>query len=169
MYHLLVSRRVHRMWKAANAADLDTVLADFAPTFEYSSLAGDTALSAECTTIDELTTHFVTAALTFPGTVFTVNSVMVAGWPNLTRVVAVIDVAAPLPDGTQYVNQMVQYIHLKWGKVVKVRALLDLQKLEDGLARLAAATEDAAPAPAPVASIGGENVAAVVPLAEVAR
>jgi ketosteroid isomerase-like protein len=166
MYHLLVAHRVRLMWKAANAADLDTVLADFAPTFEYTSLAGDTPLSAECTTLDELTEHFVTAALTFPGTVFDVDSVLVNGWPWFTRVVAVVDVTAPLPDGSRYVNQMVQYVHLRWGKVVRVRALLDVQKLEDALARVG--VDNSAPATtSSVGAVGAEPLVGATPLATV--
>ena len=138
MYRRLVERQIRRLWEAANQADLDTVLAQFAPEFHYVGLAAGTPLAADCHTLDELREHLVTVAVTFPGVHYHVNAVMVGGWPHHTRVITVVDVQAPLADGTRYVNQIVQHVRLRWGKVVEARALLDLQKVQDALARQSA-------------------------------
>jgi ketosteroid isomerase-like protein len=138
MYRRLVEHRIRQLWDAANRGDLDAILDNFAARFSYVGLAGDTPLSTECHTVDELRDHLVTVATTFPGVRYDVASVMAGGWPHHTRVMTVIDVHAPLADGTRYANQIVQYVQLRWGKVTEARGIVDVQKVHDALARQAA-------------------------------
>lgn len=152
MYRHYVAYRVKKMWQAVNRSDLAAVLAEFAPRFEYRSLAGDTPLSGVCHDVGELGAHLATAALALPGATYEVETVIATGWPSRTRAVAVVEVVAPRPDGTRYYNEIVQHVVLRWGKVVEVTQLLDVQKLEAALA-VTAPTEGPEPAgsaPGPV-------------------
>jgi ketosteroid isomerase-like protein len=134
MYRRFVEYRTKKLWEAVNRSDLDAVLAEFAPVFEYRSHAGDTPLSGVSRTREELANHLATVALALPSATYTVETVIASGWPQRTRTVTVVEVVAPLPDGSRYYNEIVQHVILRWGKVVEVTQLLDVQKREAALA-----------------------------------
>jgi len=54
----------------------------------------------------------------FPGVRFEVRDVIVAGWPWNTRVAVRLGIDATLADGSPYRNEAVQWIRLRWGKLV---------------------------------------------------
>jgi ketosteroid isomerase-like protein len=69
----------------------------------------------------------------FPGIQFTVRHVIVQGWPWNTLVATQLSVAAPRADGSMYQNEAMQFLHLRWGKVVEDRLYEDTYKLASEL------------------------------------
>ena len=52
-----------------------------------------------------------------PGLRLNLTNLVVAGWPWNTTVVARLAVTATLADGTPYVNEAIQWIRLRWGRM----------------------------------------------------
>jgi ketosteroid isomerase-like protein len=133
VYRAIVAARVRRAWRQMAAHDHEAVLAQFAPRFEY-RFAGDHALGGVRHTREAQDAWFRRLFRLFPDIRFSVRDVLVAGWPWRTRVVALIDVAAPIDGG--YRNEVAQTIELRWGRITRVTTLEDTQKLAAALERL---------------------------------
>ncbi len=69
----------------------------------------------------------------FPGIQFTVHEVIVQGWPWNTLVATRLSIAAPRADGSVYRNEAMQFVRLRWGKVVEDRLHEDTYKLANEL------------------------------------
>jgi len=69
----------------------------------------------------------------FPGIQFTVRHVIVQGWPWNTLVATQLSVAAPRADGSMYRNEVMQFLHLRWGKVVEDRLYEDTWSVSWGV------------------------------------
>jgi hypothetical protein len=55
--------------------------------------------------------------------------VIVQGWPWNTLVATRLAIAAPRADGSVYQNEAMQFLRLRWGKVVEDRLHEDTYKL----------------------------------------
>lgn len=82
-----------------------------------------------------------------PGAKFDVRAVLVNGGPWNTRIAVRSQVSGPLPDGERYENTVYQFMTLKWGKVVSVETVEDLQVLERALRAVADSGNEEALAP----------------------
>ena len=69
----------------------------------------------------------------FPGIQFTIHQVIVQGWPWNTLVATRLSIAAPRSDGGAYRNEAMQFLRLRWGKVVEDRLHEDTYKLVNEL------------------------------------
>jgi hypothetical protein len=69
----------------------------------------------------------------FPGIQFTIYKVIVQGWPWNTLVATRLSIAAPRSDGSAYLNEAMQFLRLRWGKVVEDRLYEDTYKLVNEL------------------------------------
>src|SRR5260370_28716325 len=69
----------------------------------------------------------------FPGIQYTVHQVIVQGWPWNTLVATRLSVAAPRADGSVYQNDVMQFLRLRWGKVVEDHLYEDTYKLVNEL------------------------------------
>jgi len=56
-------------------------------------------------------------------------SMIVQGWPWNTLVATRLSIAAPRRDGSLYENEALQFLRLRWGKVVEDRLYEDTYKL----------------------------------------
>jgi ketosteroid isomerase-like protein len=139
MYKLIVAHLVRRVWDALNEGDCEPVLKGFARRFRYENIAADHALGGTFTTPEQMAEHFELLFRLMPDLRFTVEDVLVRGWPGRTTVIVDVGVAATLPDGTPYTNQLVQHMQLRWGKVTDVRALIDNVRARAAVERLTAA------------------------------
>ena len=142
MYKRIVAHQVRQVWQALNHRDTAPVLDGFAPEFLYENVAADHAFGGTFRSRRDLETHFATMFRLLPEVEFTVRDVLVAGWPGSTTVVARVAITAPLPDGSTYANELVKHMRLRWGRVTRVRALVDNVLAEDACRRLAAAGLD---------------------------
>src|SRR5258708_17157572 len=69
----------------------------------------------------------------FPGIQYTVHQVIVQGWPWNTLVATRLSVAAPRADGSVYQNDVMQFLRLRWGKVIEDHLYEDTYKLVNEL------------------------------------
>jgi ketosteroid isomerase-like protein len=79
----------------------------------------------------------------FPDARFTVDDVVVQGWPWATRAVALVPVDRP----GGYRNEVARTIDLRRGRITRITTLEDTKKLSDVLAALAARGVDEAARP----------------------
>jgi hypothetical protein len=74
-----------------------------------------------------------------PGLRLTLADLVVVGWPWNTTVVARLTVTATLADGTPYANEAIQWIRLRWGRMIDDYVLEDTARLAAALRQQAAA------------------------------
>ena len=104
------------------------------------NFVGHTAFGADLRGRDAFLAWFRAAAERLPGLTFEVRDVVVGGWPWNTRVAVRLAISAPLPDGTTYGNEGVQWLRRRWGRMVDDWVLEDtiaLQQALDQTARVA--------------------------------
>jgi ketosteroid isomerase-like protein len=135
MYRTIVARRVRTAWDRLGRGDYEYVLDQFAPAFTH-SFAGEHSLGGERTSRDAQRAWFERLFRLLPGVTFTVEDVLVRGWPWRTRAVALIRISAAVVD-QPYENEVAQTIELRWGRITRIHNLEDTQKLADALERLA--------------------------------
>lgn len=141
----LVARRVRGAWSHLGAGDYRFVLDQFAPNFKH-SFAGEHSLGGERHSLERQRAWFERLFRVLPGARFSVEDVLVRGWPWRTRAVALVTVHATIADHP-YENEFVQTIDLSWGRITQIHNLEDTQKLAAALERLAAVGVDEAVAP----------------------
>jgi ketosteroid isomerase-like protein len=84
----------------------------------------------------------------FPGISIEPVAIAVNSWPWNTLVATRFTVRADLPDGSRYRNEGMQYLRLRFGKIVEDRLYEDTKALVDALAVLARlGNEEATAAP----------------------
>jgi len=148
MFKVIVAQQVRSVWQALDRRDRRPVLRGFARTFVYENVAADHAFGGTFRTVEQMDRHFDILFGLLPDVTFEVCDIVVAGHPALTRVVVRVRLTASLPDGTPYVNDLVQYLHLRWGKVVAVRAMVDNVRAQRACDQLEAAGRLVASVPA---------------------
>ena len=139
MYAIIVRRRSRRLYAALNRSDPRPMLDSFAPRFAYTFVGDRHPLAGTRRTREDMTAQLERVLRLFPGIRFTVRDVLVNGWPWHTRVGIVLAVRATLRDGSDYRNDIVQLLELRWGRVHRVRTVIDTARLTDAFRRLAAA------------------------------
>ncbi len=138
MYHRFVAAQVRKAFAEITAGNWEAMVQGMAPTFTY-RFYGDHALSGERHTHEALRRWWQRAFRLLPETRFTVDEILVSGWPWNTRVATAVTVDCGLADGTRYQNVVNQFIRMRWGKITEVRTLEDTAVLQAALDRLAAA------------------------------
>jgi ketosteroid isomerase-like protein len=149
MYRAIVARRVRTAWEHLARGDFEHVLDQLAPAFTH-SFAGDHALGGQRSSRGAQRAWFERVFRLLTGIEFTVEDVLVRGWPWRTRAIALIGVRADVA-GQPYENEVTQTIDLRWGRITAIHNLEDTQRLAATLERLAAAGLDEARA-APILS-----------------
>jgi ketosteroid isomerase-like protein len=147
MYKTLVRRRVRSMYAAMNGGDYGPLLNCFAPEFAYTFVGDEHPLAGTRRSRAKMQAQFERVLRLFPGINFTVREVVMNGMPWDTRVGVAIGVRAQLRDGTQYENDIVQLLRMRWGRVTRVRTVIDTGRLKEAFGRLAAAGIAEATAP----------------------
>lgn len=145
MYHRIVAQRVRGTFSALNDGDAEAMVRGLAPRFRY-RFHGDHALAGERSNATTIRAWWERVFRLFPHLRFHPTDVVVAGWPWDTRVATSVVVATTLMDGTPYRNQMMQFMRLRWGRIIEIETLEDTQHLAAILAGLAAAGVDEATA-----------------------
>jgi hypothetical protein len=70
---------------------------------------------------------------------FTIEEVIVVGWPWNTRIAARVRVHAVLEDGAAYDNIFMQNLSMRWARITEIHTLEDTATLQAALDKLAAA------------------------------
>ncbi len=132
MYPTIVRRIVRRSFRALSAGDYEQVVRQFHPHVLF-SFAGPAPLGGERSGVGAVREWFQRLYSYFPGIQFTVQQVLVQGWPWNTLVATRLSIAAPRLDGSMYENEAVQFLRLRWGQVVEDRLYEDTFKLDHEL------------------------------------
>jgi ketosteroid isomerase-like protein len=134
MYVAIVRRIVRNGFRALSMGNYEQVLQQFHPQVVL-SFAGSSPIGGEHHGIDAARAWFAQLFSLFPGVQFTVHDVIVQGWPWNTYVATRFSLTAPHSDGSPYENEGMQFLRLRWGKVMEDRLYEDTQKLERELQR----------------------------------
>jgi ketosteroid isomerase-like protein len=134
MYKIVVKAIVRRGFRAISRGDFDAVLGMFTPKSRF-WFAGDHALSGERRGREEVRAWFEETWARFPGLQIEARDVLVNGWPWDTRIASHLRIHAVLQDGRPYENAGMQYVHLRWGKIVEDLIYEDTQKIAAELER----------------------------------
>ena len=94
------------------------------------SFAGPAPLGGERRGVEAVREWFQRVFSYFPGLQFTVQQVIVQGWPWNTLIATRLSIAAPRADGSTYQNEAMQFLRLRWGKVVEDHLNEDTFKLD---------------------------------------
>lgn len=136
MYHFFVRQRLKQVFAKLNAGDFAFIRAQFHPRARH-WFSGRHALSGERRGPHDIGRWYERLGTVFPGIRFTVEKLVVAGWPWRTLAVAewrdeVADrQGRPLPNAGTFV------IELRWGRVTDFRVYCDTAQLELNLGVLA--------------------------------
>src|SRR5215471_7840030 len=128
MYKAIVRRNVCKSFRALSAGNDDQVLRQFHPQVIF-SFAGPAPLGGERRGVEAVREWFQRLFSYLPGIQFTVHRVIVQGWPWNTLVATRLSVAAPCADGSMYENEAMQFLHIRWGKIVEDHLFEDTYKL----------------------------------------
>jgi ketosteroid isomerase-like protein len=138
MYRMIVASKARAMWRRIAAGDVAAAGELAHPDMRF-RFVGDTALGTDVRGKDAFLAWFRTVGQRLPGLTFQVEDTLVGGWPWNTRVAVRLAISAPLPDGTTYRNQAVQWLRLRWGRMVDDWVLEDTLALQQALDHLASA------------------------------
>ncbi|WP_051766494.1 nuclear transport factor 2 family protein [Saccharothrix syringae] len=132
MYHAVVRAKVRRLWERVGAGDHLAAVRLAAPDVRF-KFVGEPPLGAEFTGRDRLEQWFRGMQEVLPGLRITLVDVVVRGWPWRTTVVTRLTMAGTLADGGEYRNEGVQWVTLKWGRMVDDYVLEDTARLAEAL------------------------------------
>lgn len=134
MYHAIVRARVRRLWLRVGSGDFGPAVAMAAQDLHF-DFKGDTAISGRLSGPAAFEDWFERLFDTFPGLRLDLTDVIVRGWPWRTTVVVRLTVSATLADGTDYRNEAVQWVLLRWGRMTVDEVFEDTLALNRALDR----------------------------------
>jgi ketosteroid isomerase-like protein len=137
MYRSIVAARTRKVWRQINAGNLDAPVRMAAEDLRF-TFVGGTPLGASFVGRDQFREWFQGVFDRFPDVRFEVRDVVVGGSPWRTRVAVRLTITASLADGTPYANQAVQWITLRWGRMIDDWVIEDTLALDDACRRQAA-------------------------------
>ncbi|MCX4668006.1 nuclear transport factor 2 family protein [Streptomyces sp. NBC_01381] len=145
MYHAIVRSKVRALWRVTGdgSGNYHPAVAMAAPDLRFRFI-GDNILGAELRGPEAFADWFEQAGRRFPGMRLTLTDVVVKGWPWNTTVVVRLRVDATLADGSSYENEGIQWVRIRWGRMVEDTVLEDTARLEEAWRRQELATSGAA-------------------------
>ena len=146
MYHAAVRRIIRRTYRALSRGDYERVVQSFAPGAVL-CFAGHHALGGTFEGTAAIRSWFQRLFRVFPGLQLEPQRIVVEGFPWNTWVATRFTVTATLPTGEPYANEGMQFLNIRWGRVIEDRLVEDTQALAAalGVASQAGIAEAAAP------------------------
>jgi ketosteroid isomerase-like protein len=138
MYKLIVRQLVRRAFRQLSGGDYEGVLTKFGPKTLF-VFSGTHAFGGEKRGAEEVRAVFQKMFALFPDLRLDPQEIVVNGWPHDTRVATRFLVGATLADGQPYRNEGMQFLRLRFGRIVEDRLYEDTQKLAAELDRMAQA------------------------------
>lgn len=136
MYAFIVERIVRRGFAELNGGRVEPVLSRFAGDARL-RFPGHHALAAELRGRGAIADWFARLFKVFPGIQFELHDVHVRGMPWNTRVLTRFTDTVPLRDGSTVTNHGVQFLRLRWGRIVDDVLYLDTQVVAEACERSA--------------------------------
>jgi ketosteroid isomerase-like protein len=137
MYKLIVRQIVRRKFRQLSGGDPEPIVRQFGPRSRF-VFSGDHALGGERRGREAVREWFRQMLGLFPGITIEPREVLVNGWPWNTVVASHLVISATLADGRPYVNEGMQLLRLRWGRVVEDLIFEDTLRLEAELRRMSA-------------------------------
>jgi ketosteroid isomerase-like protein len=150
MYHAIVKRRIRFLIAEVNRGNPQAVVDALAPKFVYRFI-GDTPLGGTRTRRESMQAWFARIFELVPDATLHAQDILVEGFPWNTRIMTYVKFRGTLPavkgqPAKAYENEVMQLMHLKWGKLHSVLTLEDSLRFDKILPRLSAAGISAASA-----------------------
>jgi ketosteroid isomerase-like protein len=140
MYHAIVRRKVRKLWRAVGSgAGGYRQAVDLAAPDVHFRFVGDTPMGADLRGREGFADWFERFERMFPGLRLTLRDVVAQGPPWNTTVVTWLAVRGTLADGSAYENEAVQWVRLRWGRMVEDTVLEDTLRLDRACRRQEAA------------------------------
>lgn len=136
MYHAIVRNKIRTGFRHLSAGNYEVVLQQFSPSI-YFTFAGTHALGGERRGLDNVRQWFQKLFRTFPGLQFEIHEIVVNGWPWNTRVATRFTLHVPINEQRTYTNTGMQFVRIRWGRMVEDYLYEDTQKLAEELAFIA--------------------------------
>lgn len=136
MYRFIVKQLVRRNYRHLSEGNYEAVLKKFGPSSVF-LFAGTHELGGERRGITSVREVFQRIFTLFPGLRLEPQAIVVGGAPWNTTVAVLFTVRATLSDGQPYRNEGMQFLRLRWGRVVEDRLYEDTQELAAALERIA--------------------------------
>ena len=146
MYRLIVKLRLRKSFRRLSRRDYEPIVKLFGPSSRL-LFSGDHALGGERRGADGARQWFGEVYRLFPDLRLEPQAVIVNGWPWNTVAATRFTVSAGGVDGSPYRNEGMQFLRLRWGRVVEDLLFEDTLKLEAELRRRAGQEVTAAVAP----------------------
>ena len=127
MNHWIVERLLRGVYARLSEGDCAPMLQALAPRFEY-RFEGDSPIGGVRRSLPAMQQWWARMYRLFPGLHFTVQDIVVRGWPWHTRIFTLLEFAKPLPGGTRYTNVVMQRMVMRWGRVTQIHTLEDTQR-----------------------------------------
>jgi ketosteroid isomerase-like protein len=135
IYEWIVARRIRTAWGRLNARDYEYVLRMFALRFTH-RFVGDNAMGGTRSSTGSQRRWFERLFRLLPDIKFTVDDVLVRGWPWKTRAIVLVRTNLTA-GGVAFQNEFAQTIDLRWGRITMVNVVEDTQKMSRILERVA--------------------------------
>jgi ketosteroid isomerase-like protein len=132
MYGFIVRQVIRRGFRDLSQGNYEAVLKLFSPTVHF-VFPGTHALGADFHDVQMVRQWFQRFMHLFPGLQLEPQIILVNGWPWNTVVANFFTLRTTLKDGRSYHNAGVQFVRLRWGRVVEDYLYEDTQKLADEL------------------------------------
>ena len=137
MYQMIFKRQVTKGFEHISRANFDAVLNIFAPDIHF-TFVGLHALGGDWHSREMAKRWFERVHRLFPDLQLTPKQIRVSGWPWDVTIVTQFAIQATLPDKSQYCNEGVQVLRVRWGKAVYDYLIEDTLLLSAALATIAA-------------------------------
>ncbi|MEV0169827.1 nuclear transport factor 2 family protein [Streptomyces sp. NPDC050803] len=131
VYHAIVRRKVRNLWRAVGGSDgAYRQAVELAAPDVHFRFVGDTPMGADVRGREAFAEWFRRFEEVFPGLRLTLRDVAVQGPPWNTTVVTRLHVRGTLADGSGYENEAMQWVRLRWGRMVEDTVLEDTLRLD---------------------------------------
>ena len=136
MYHLILRRRVARMFEGLSRGEWQPLVASLAERVHH-VFPGVHPLGGERHTREGVQRWFERLERLFPEHGFQVRRVSSHGWPWSAWVAVRWSARLRPAVGEPYLNQGTHWLHIRWRKVTGVHAYLDTQIIAEACLRMA--------------------------------
>src|SRR6187399_3308918 len=117
MYQLIFKRQVTKGFENISKANFGPVLNIFAPDIHF-TFVGNHALGGNWHDREMAKRWFERLHRLFPDLQLTPKHIRVSGWPWDATIVTQFAIRATLPNQSQYCNEGVQILRVRWGKAI---------------------------------------------------
>jgi ketosteroid isomerase-like protein len=146
VFRIIARAQYRKAWAAMNRHDYEAIIGQFAPAFEV-TFVGDTSLGGTRRTKGGMRRWFERFFRLFPDARFELKEMAVDGWPWDTRIFGSFEIRATVL-GESYRNVFVQFVKLRWGRIVSYSVYEDSLKFwraAEGMSRSGFAEATAPP------------------------